>query len=280
MASCSACHRSGATPSHAAQQAASAPAPPRTAAHSTAIPQTDPDTPVISASIEAGDGDNAYAGWPMIVVARISAPRARTSGLAIAAPAGGWTAAVRIDALESSGRAVAWPFHLATTASGTLALDAADVGYAGWWLSPDETAHLATGDFKLTIRLDTRGSSQGWKGTAASQTIVLHLKPPPPQVSGALQALHARRVADWHMLQGDNRAAAGDIDALLAQQPNDVPALTLKGDLLMNAGHAPDAITAYDRAIALAVAQQPKDAEPPRILLSKRRAAKRAAGVE
>jgi hypothetical protein len=160
---------------------------------------------------------------------------------------------------------------------GNVTLDETSVAELGWWLSPDETKALAPGDYRVVVRLDTTGANQGWKGQAASGALIVRLKAALAEPTDEQASAHALRLADWHMLQGDTAAAADDVNARLARRPDDAAALALKGDLLVAAGRAADAASAYDAAVAAAMAGRPADAEPPTVLLHKRRAARRSA---
>jgi hypothetical protein len=275
MGSCAACHRQNAETSAAPASAPPGSSPVAATAAlpaSTSSPPPDPGAPAISATVETAAGGDVYQGWPLIVTARLSAQVPAT----IAAPGGDWVGALHVEIVDGAGKTVEWPLHLATQSPGVLSLDRKNVGYAGWWLSPDETARLGPGDVRVTVRLDTRGATQGWKGAASSAPLPLHVRPAPAPLTDRQQAAHAMRLADWHMLQGDEQAASADVDALLAQAPDDVPGLTLKGDLLMAAGHPADAVAQYDRAVAVVATASAPGAEPPRLLLAKRRAARQA----
>lgn len=276
--SCSSCGKTPATADHAApaQAAAGATMP---AFKST---QPDPGAPMLSASLGDQAGSEWYAGWPLIVVARVAhapsdgSPSSPT--VVMDSPAGDWPTALRPEITDPNGRKVDWPFHLATTSPGPLTLNEDTVGLVGWWLSPEETARIAAGDYRLVVRLDTTASTQGWKGAVVSETLPVHVRPAPATLSDAQASASAVRLADWHMLQDNNAAASADVDALLARRPHDAAALTLKGDLLMATGKADEAAATYDRALESVVAQQPNGAEPPMVLLRKRRAASAAAG--
>jgi len=146
-------------------------------------PKRDPNAPRISIAVTAATGTTAFAGWPLIVVAELRHP---AGPITIRAASGNWPSALAITVTDAAGHPVTWPWHLATKSAGALELKPDEAGEVGWWLSPDETAHLTAGDYRIRVTL----------GNAASETRRVKLQAPPATPDDATAANAALRLAD------------------------------------------------------------------------------------
>jgi len=214
-------------------------------------PARDPNAPHISIAVTAATGTTAYSGWPLLVVADLRHPAAPIT-------IRDWPSALALTVSDAAGKPVSWPWHLATRATGALELAPDEAGEVGWWLAPDDTAHLPAGTYRIRVAL----------GGAHSETRIVKLQAPPATLDDATAAGAALRLAALHALQGDLATARADVNALLAKQPDHWQALAVLGDLAQAAGKPAEARDAYDRAIAA----YPATTEPPRALIAKRRA--------
>jgi tetratricopeptide (TPR) repeat protein len=234
---------------------------------------------VLSVAVNGGGRPRAYRGWPLLVRARLLHPNAyardgKVEPLVLAAAAGPWSAAVRLEVHDQRGEALRWPFHLVAQGAPALALDAQTGGDLTWYLAPEETAALPAGDCTLVARLDTRDSAApgGWKGARSSETVRLAVGEGPAALSPEQEATKYVLLAEYARLRGDPKQALAHVEDLLSKQPGSIAGLTVKADLLADTGRHLEALAACNKAIDAFHARYPKSREPPHGLLLRRRA--------
>ena len=93
--------------------------------------------------------------------------------------------------------------------------------------------------------------------------VVREAEPPTDQDRNAKD----EHVARYHLLEGTFEQGLGVVDGLLKRQPDSVPGLVLRADLLAAGGMLEEALGAYSQAIDAALKHDPDAQDPPRHLL-------------
>jgi hypothetical protein len=220
--------------------------------------------PNLSLSANGRSDTQLYQGWPWIFEATVSHPdrfskTVNISPLLINAQNGSWANTVQLVVSDANGVTQNWSVLLATAPSGSLTLDQSRYGRLLWTLAPAATATIAPGTYEVTAVLDTTASAgtTGWNGTTNSYSVSLQISPPPSPLTIDQQAQQAKLLANYDHLLGNDSQAIIDLDAFLNQQPNNVGALALRGDLLEQTGQTADALAAYDQAVDAFYAANP-----------------------
>jgi hypothetical protein len=245
-------------------------------------PSGEPPTPAFILSGNSVGRLRLFQGWPLLVQGRLLDPRAFTRDekiepMVLAAADGPWTGAVHLEVRDAAEKKVDWPFHLATAAKSSVALDNQTAGYIGWWLSPEETAKLPPGEHVLEGVLDTRTTraAGAWKGIVRTRSVRIRIVVEPKMLDTEQVEEKHLLLASVAQLRGEQNQALAYLDSLLANQPKNVSGLEHKGDLLAGAGQTEEALRSYDAAIAAysggrRIPNQPS-LEPPAELLRKHR---------
>jgi hypothetical protein len=222
------------------------------------------DAPRLSLSLNDATELELHRGWPLIVRASVLHPAAFEPGDARAEPiaiadAG---AALRVRIASPAGEPQSWPLHVATPLPAELRLERDASADAVWWLDGAETAALADGRYTLVAEL----------GAAASPPAAVTLTPEPTPLTRERAREKRLRVIALLLLRGDRAAARSEVDALLREEPDDLAALEVSGDLYAAEGRTTEALDAYSRALHVFFERNPKPPEPPVALLEKRQA--------
>jgi hypothetical protein len=221
-------------------------------------------TPPISLSVNDAAELELHRGWPLILRASVLHPAAFEASDAPVEPfvVPGAAAALRVRVANAAGEAQSWPLHAAATLPDELRLEHDGSADAVWWLDGAETAALADGRYTLVAELGAATSPR------ASVTLSPEPVPLPPERA---RAKRLRGLA-LLLLRGESAAARAEVDALLREDPDDLAALELSGDLLAADGRTAEARDAYSRALHSIFESDPKPPEPPVTLLRKRQA--------
>jgi tetratricopeptide (TPR) repeat protein len=220
--------------------------------------------PLLSLSLNDATELALHRGWPLVVRVSVLHPAAFEPGAAAAEPvriadAG---AALRVRVANAAGEAQSWPLHPAAPLPAALDLELDTSADALFWLDGAETAALADGRYTLAAEL----------GAATSPPAALALSPEPSPLSPERAREKRLRLLALLLLRGEPAAARAEVDALLSEDPDDLAALELSGDLLAAEGRPAEARDAYSRALHVFFQRDPKPTEPPAKLLRKRQA--------
>ena len=240
--------------------------------------QSPPATPAPIAALSANGRaeTQTYQGWPLILNATLLNP-ARFAATASVAPLmidpqqGSWANTIQLVATDSNAATQNWPVHMIAVPSGSLSLDAFNSGRVVWVIAPSDTSMIAPGTYRVSAVLDTTKSATaaGWNGIAYSDPAIVTIGLPPTASTLAQQTEQARLLALYDHLLGNDSQAVADISALLEQQPGNIEALAVEGNLLEQMGQTTQAASVYTQAIAafLAANAGPSSADPPDVLL-------------
>jgi len=241
-------------------------------------------SPIFSLTANGDTTVQAYQGWALLLDGELAHPdlystSVLVSPLLINAQNGSWTNTIRLVVTDSTGAIQTWPIQSVSIPSGSLSLDADNVGDPAWVVAPSDTAAIPAGTYNVVGILDTTASAAttGWSGTGQSNSVSIQMAAAPASPSAAQVEEQSDTLARYHILVGNAPQALQDINAVLAQQPNAVGALELQGDLLAQSGQTAQALLAYDSAVASFYQQNPGQLpEAPRGLLVQQRSLRSA----
>jgi hypothetical protein len=212
--------------------------------------------PVVSVSVNGERQPQTFEGVPLIFQGLVYNPGFGASGTnvtptAIESVAGSWENNFTLLVTNSSGNIVNLPVHLAAPQAGAISLDTNSTGTLTWYVTPGETGALAPGTYSAQIFLSTTSSAVGsdWRGMQTSDLVSFTLSAP-GQLTPDQVEQNALLLAQYDKLSGNPSQGITDLNDFLAQQPNSVGALALKGSLLGQTGQAAAGLAAYNQAIA------------------------------
>ncbi len=209
--------------------------------------QTPVDAPVIVSVTANGSTFSALRpGWPLLIAADLlhrDAYTATPAPVRVEGGGGSWASALHIEVRDADGHLVAWPLHADLPAEAVLMLDTTAVGRATYWLSPEETAALASGTYTLYATLDS--TALGVPALRSPQAVPVSLTiGPDAGDAGALPFL----LAEYHGLRGQKAEALAAVDALLASEAGHLTGLAYRGLLLRGDGRTREALDAFEAA--------------------------------
>jgi len=236
--------------------------------------------PIFSFSANGVTSAQAYQGWALIFDAEISHPNlystsSNVNPLLINAQNGSWANTIRLVVTDATGATQDWPLHLADAPTGSLKIDANEVGRLSWVVAPSATTTIAAGAYRVVGILDTTASAgtTGWSGAKQSNPVLVQVFAPPVPATAQQYEQQGELLANYDILVGNNLQASSDIENFLAQQPNNIGLLALKGNLLEQEGEISGALVAYEQALTTFYAANPGvTGEPPDgLLITQRR---------
>jgi tetratricopeptide (TPR) repeat protein len=246
-----------------------------------AAPAPGPGTLVLSPG--SPGGGRLYPTWPLVLEATLwlepaqgpAGPAAQP--LKLTAKQGRWRDALTVTVRDAQGATVRWPLHLAAQDGGELALGVDEAVGAAWWLTGEETAALAAGDYVVTVGFDPRqvDGLPAEPTALRSEEFRLQVAPEPAPLSAELRQEKLYQLGRLALLQGDLAPIGGLVDQLLGLDPQSIAARRLKAAALLHEGQADAALLQLDEALALYLKRFPK-ACPPGGLLAERAAAAQA----
>jgi hypothetical protein len=221
------------------------------------------DAPLLSLSLNDATDLALHRGWPVIVRVSVLHPAAFEPGAAAPAPVRiADTAALRVRVANEAGQAQSWPLHPAAPLPAEQSLERDASADALFWLDGAETAALADGRYTLVAEL----------GAATSPPAAVTLSPEPAPLPPERAREKRLRLLALLLLRGEQAAARAEVDALLREDPDDLAALEVSGDLLAAEDRTGEARDAYARALRVFFQREPRPTEPPVELLRKRQA--------
>lgn len=231
--------------------------------------------PTLSLTADERRETVVYRGWPVLVVLEVLPPHlhdpARADERFVVAGAGTpWTDSVEVSARKATGESVAWPFRRITSGGNRLVLDGQTVGVVALWISPEDSAALAAGEFEIDATLDTRGSVEGWNGVVEAEPVTLTVLDEPVPLTPELEAWKLLSLARYRLSGGETEAALALVDQALEALPGSLGALAFKAEILALEDRDEEALAAYDEALEEFHDQYPLAEEPPFELLEGR----------
>lgn len=230
---------------------------------------------VISSSAETGA--QLYTSWPLIISAHVwrKIPVPDDQGnlstvepITIKAKTGSWQEALVLEVRNASNDIVAWPFHPMIQPDQSLVLGGDDSAKAQWWLDPSETQSLPEGTYAISVSFKP-DAAEGLPGYIAQDRFYLKIEPEPAPLEPALESAKQYQMADFFLFKDDAGAASDIVDKLLAAEPENIDALSLKSKLLAGEGKNLEAANVLGDALNIYYRKYP-NADPPLGLLHQR----------
>jgi tetratricopeptide (TPR) repeat protein len=140
-------------------------------------------------------------------------------------------------------------------------------------LPPADTASLVPDRYTLAVVLTSADTTPegAWKGTARSNPVVMSVLEEPAPMPPELKEEKMRVFSSFHLLRGEIEDAVRVIEAHLAEDPESIDGLAMKGEVAVERGNIPEAIRSYQKAIAVHSKRFPDSPEPPVGLYSRLR---------
>lgn len=257
-------------------QAATRPTDPSSTVGAVASPLTRPTSQpalrlVLSLSANGAMECQAYAGWPITLLAIVSHPN-RFGGEAPAIKLGAtdrpWSGGLRLEVKDAGGKAIQFPSKLTRVEpAGGLQLSGESTGRAMWQIAADDSARIAPGVYAVRAVLESDAAPR-----LESRPVMVRIAAEPAQLSADEKARKQRLFAVDALWRKDFAAAEKRVDELLGERPDDIAGWEIKGDLLRAQNKPQAAVAAYDSALAAfrKIAKDEYD-EPSRSLMAKRR---------
>jgi hypothetical protein len=118
-------------------------------------------------------------------------------------------------------------------------------------LSPEQTAGLAPGTYRIRLRYEGKGAPAGeWSGTAESDAVELTVEPWPAQPSADQTWERQYAFSQFHLATGEPAKAAAAADAMLVAKPESILGLVQRGRAREALGDLPGALGAFRAALA------------------------------
>ncbi len=227
--------------------------------------------PACSLAANAGNDIQAFQGAPLILDATLyhsnhASRSTLITPLLINAKNGSWANTFQLAVTNAAGATQNWPIRLIAPPTGTLTLDNTFEGDLTWVVDPSATSSILAGAYTVVAIIDTRSSAGniGWSGVTTSDAVSIQIGPLPSSLSLDQQEEQVELLAMYDHLTGNDAKAISDLQAFLAQQPNDINVLELEGKLFEAMGQTDNALDAYDEAVgAFFVSTSGPISEPP-----------------
>ncbi len=235
-----------------------------------APPAAQPPAPRLLVSPGSPGGAQLHRSWPLLLEATLwlEPGAGEPAPLRLTARQGAWRDALTVTVRHDQGAPAAWPLHPVPRAGAELLLEPDRAVTVAWWLTAEETAALAPGDYEVTVTLDPQ-RIDGLPAPAHSEVWRLQVVAEPTPLSADLQQEKLYLLGRLALLQGEVGPVAGLVDQLLRLDPQSVGARRLQAAVLVRAGQPAEALRLLDEALALYFRRFP-NACPPAALLAER----------
>lgn len=208
-------------------------------------------------------------GWPLVVrlVVMHSQRLSREPGvplLRVAPPGLTWADAIRLQVSRADGGDTRpWDLTLPAAPDDPVLLlpNRSTVGVL-WRMSPEATAALETGTYRLAASLEVK-DSDGWNGVVQSGFATIRVVDQPDPLTPEDESRKQRLRAQYALAGGDMDEAERALDELLKTQPDNVPCLRAKAEVLEQKGDIVSAYLSVARAIKAVRERNPAPSEQP-----------------
>ena len=228
--------------------------------------------PLISISVNDSRSAEIYRGMPLLVTVVLLHPLVSDSAaspILLASEPGPWTNAVNLTVSSANGDSQSWPFHSTVNPSNTIVLDSSHYAQLGWWLAPEQTLLLSTGQYTAEVTLNTTNVTlpDGWKGVVESVPANVQILDEPASLSEAQAENKYIQLTQYQLFLGRGSDALDQVNRLLANYPTNISGLRHKSMVLDAMGRIVEAYSACQAAVAEAFARNPSAMEPQQNLL-------------
>lgn len=144
------------------------------------------------------------------------------------------------------------------------------IAEARWLVGPQDT-QLPPGKYELVAVLEAPAAGAGWSGRTVSGPVRVTIAAPPSPLTPAWMEQERLVRARYAEAASDLASARAEIEALLKAQPENISALTAKGDLQATADDKAGALQTFELALSLLEKRDQPPPEPPTYLLHRQR---------
>jgi hypothetical protein len=244
-------------------------APATVAAQTTVV---DIPAPTVTVSLDGSREAKLFPGLPMLVKVALLSPEFSETNVVpilLAADAGSWTNALRIQVTTSSGANIIWNLRPFTPPGDLITLSGSGYAELAWWLPPDQSAVLVPGKYNVVARLDTTAVQRAdcWHGVAWSVPANIEIELEPAVLSEEESERKQISLAQYAFFTGQREGALSPLNQMLAQYPTNIGCLTLKSALHLEFGQIELARQTYEAALETLFARTPNPPEPPLLLM-------------
>ena len=212
---------------------------------SLAIPKS--PAPDISISVRGVADGIVETGEPLRIAVRISVARDSAESFELAPAIGSWADTIIVELAPSDGgAAIANATALGEPDTAHATIDRQHVAGGLWRVSAASMQNVTPGNYTLRARL-VIADGGGWTGEAVSDSAPLQVTAGSDAPERVTQ--RAVNLAQDAMLDGNLEHAAALLDAVLANTPDDVRVLTLRGAVAERAGNMFAAMICVNRAL-------------------------------
>ena len=216
----------------------------------TGAQQPTPD-PEVSLSLRGVSEHTIEVGEPLRVAVRTGTTAESSSSIQLAPANGSWINATKVEILSSVGGnvvATALPVSKSQERS-IITLDQEHSADSLWWFPAEGGTSFKPGDYFVRAKLVIRDGT-GWKGEIESEMARLHVVAASDDPARASKRVLSRSYS--LILEGELAKAAGVLDKVLVEDPNNVDVLALRAALSLKGGDPMAAQACIDRALTLA----------------------------
>ncbi len=185
--------------------------------------------PEVSISLRGVVEGRIEQGEPWRVLVRLDAPADATAPLELAPDTGSVAGCINVELLRAADQSLILAARPADAVGPVRAtLDQERIVTGVWYFSAASMAGLARANTWSGPASSVRGSA-GWTGDAGSPAVAVQVVPPANDPERASTRAIAR--AHDRLLASEPADAARELDAVLAQDPNDIEVLAMRAAL-------------------------------------------------
>ena len=232
------------------------------------------------------DGKNFAAGDPIVVVLRVSNPRAMNAHyrnlaagkevnkiprVTLGKPAEAWVGSVKFTIADSEGNVVPARFYATPVKEDMITLGAENFAEGYFFIAPEESSKLGEGEYSIKAAI----------GDMISNALVLRLVEKEKELIGKSSIPQLLKLGRYHLVLGNFEKAEEYANKILTIDAHSLRGLNLLGDARTGLKKYKQAYDTFNTAIDEFFAQNPPPKKfsvnyrPPELFMQKRNALKK-----
>jgi hypothetical protein len=232
--------------------------------------------PHLTLAVNQQSDATVYRGWPVLFTLEILRSDSLESftgpdPFQLTPGPQGWSNTINLKMTSGGIEVSGWPTKLAGALSEPITMSSGEGAEFGWWISPEDSTSLPLGEYEVLAELNTTNAASGWKGKTNSSTAFVRVENEPATLTPEVLAEKLVQLAYYSFWNGKTNEATGFIEQLLTQQPTNITALSMQGDLAELGGNDEKALESRTLALQQYFLQHPDSEELPIKLIQKRR---------
>ena len=233
--------------------------------------------PYLTLGINQQSEATVYRGWPILFTLEVLRsdswqPNSESNEFTLVPGPNGWNSTLQLMVTTTGGSPVLWPAELVGDDHEPVSIEWGGAAEFGWWIHPEQSMGLEPGEYEVSAELDTSESVSGWMGKTNSPAARVRIEDEPAPLPAELVAEKHILLAYHAFWTGETNQAVLFLEELLAEQPANVTANSMRGDAAAAAGEHTEALEFHSRALQQFYLQNPEASEPPVELVRKHRA--------